>query len=163
MISPFANNRSELSIQFNSVYLYSPISQITNLSRSALQSVHIRHPWPLTSHWIRKNSLKNREKKLSQGKRGKNPSGEQQRRIPLQDEQEMSSDQKEALQSYNTFNQYDRNAWIISRRHIFIYVINAYRHPLHAETRPDFTVIVHCGKNVLSGRSYHHRSLKRKT
>jgi len=27
------------SIQFNSVYLYSPISQITNLSQSALQSV----------------------------------------------------------------------------------------------------------------------------
>jgi len=30
--------------QFNSVYLYSPISQITNLSRSALQSVHIDIP-----------------------------------------------------------------------------------------------------------------------
>jgi len=29
---------------FNSVYLYSPISQITNVSRSALQSVHIDIP-----------------------------------------------------------------------------------------------------------------------
>jgi len=34
------------SIQFNSVYLYSPISQITNLSRSGLQSVHIDIPAP---------------------------------------------------------------------------------------------------------------------
>jgi len=33
-------------IQFNSVYLYSPISQITNLSQSALQSVHIDIPAP---------------------------------------------------------------------------------------------------------------------
>jgi len=33
-----------LWLQFNSVYLYSPISQITNLSRSALQSVHIEIP-----------------------------------------------------------------------------------------------------------------------
>jgi len=31
---------------FNSVYLYSPISHITNLSRSALQSVHIDIPAP---------------------------------------------------------------------------------------------------------------------
>jgi len=41
------------SIQF---IVYSPISQITNLPQRALQSVHIRHPWPLTSHRIRKNS-----------------------------------------------------------------------------------------------------------
>jgi len=34
------------SIQFNSVYLYNPISQITNLSQSALQSVHIDIPAP---------------------------------------------------------------------------------------------------------------------
>jgi len=33
-------------IQFNSVHLDSPISQITNLSRSALQSVHIDIPAP---------------------------------------------------------------------------------------------------------------------
>ncbi|TNN65393.1 von Willebrand factor [Liparis tanakae] len=33
-----------ISIQFNSVYLYSPVSQITNVSRSALQSVHIDIP-----------------------------------------------------------------------------------------------------------------------
>jgi len=35
------NINSESVVQFNSVYLYSPISQITNLSRSALQSVVI--------------------------------------------------------------------------------------------------------------------------
>jgi len=29
---------------------YSPKSQITNLSKRALQSVHIRHPWPLWPH-----------------------------------------------------------------------------------------------------------------
>jgi len=34
------------SVQFSSVYLYSPISQITNLSRSALQSVDIDIPAP---------------------------------------------------------------------------------------------------------------------
>jgi len=41
---------------------------------------------------------------------GKKPSGEQQRRIPLQDGQKqyMSCVQKETLQSYNTFNEYDR-------------------------------------------------------
>jgi len=33
------NTYISYTIQFNSVYLYSPISQITNLSRSALQSV----------------------------------------------------------------------------------------------------------------------------
>jgi len=45
------------TIQFNSVYLYSPFSQITK-SQSALQSVHIDIPdlWPLTSHQIRNNS-----------------------------------------------------------------------------------------------------------
>jgi len=44
------------------------------------------------------------------GKKGKKPSGEQQRRISLQDgeKQEMSCVQKESLQSYNTFNEYDR-------------------------------------------------------
>jgi len=46
---------------FNSIQfiLYSPISQITNVPQRALQSVHIRHPWPLTSHRIRRNSPKN--------------------------------------------------------------------------------------------------------
>jgi len=45
---------------FNSIQfvVYSPISQITNLPQRALQSVHIRHPWPLTSHRTRKNSQK---------------------------------------------------------------------------------------------------------
>jgi len=38
----FAHN----SIKFNSVYLYSPFSHITNLSQSALQSVHIDIPVP---------------------------------------------------------------------------------------------------------------------
>jgi len=37
---------SSIFFQFNSVYLYGPISQITNLSRSALQSVHIDIPVP---------------------------------------------------------------------------------------------------------------------
>jgi len=49
-------------------------------------------------------------------KKGKKPSGEQQRRIPLQDGQkeEMSCDQKESLQSNNTFNEYvrvDESGW----------------------------------------------------
>jgi len=35
-----------IQFDFNSVYLYSPISQITNLSQSALQSVHIDIPAP---------------------------------------------------------------------------------------------------------------------
>jgi len=34
------------SIQFNPVYLYSPISHITNLSQSAFQSEHIDIPVP---------------------------------------------------------------------------------------------------------------------
>jgi len=43
------------------------------------------------------------------GKKGKKPSGEQQKRIPLQDGQMqyMPCVQKESLQSYNTFNEYD--------------------------------------------------------
>jgi len=53
-----------------------PISQITN-SQRALQSEHVRHPWPLTSHRIRRNSQEI-EKKLSEGwgVEVKNPSGE---------------------------------------------------------------------------------------
>jgi len=47
------------------------------------------------SHRIRKNSQEIEEKKLSQGKKVKNPSGEQQKRIPLQDKQ-MSCDQNES-------------------------------------------------------------------
>jgi len=45
-------------IQFHSIHfiLYSPTSQIKNLPQRALQSVHIRHPGPRTSHRIRKNS-----------------------------------------------------------------------------------------------------------
>jgi len=35
-----------IQVFFNSVYLYRPISQITNLSQSALQSVHIDIPAP---------------------------------------------------------------------------------------------------------------------
>jgi len=48
---------------------------------------------------------KNRKKTFT-GKKGKNPSGEQQRRSPLQDgqKQNMSCDQKEALQSYMKTN-----------------------------------------------------------
>jgi len=38
--------RVPYSIQSNSIYLYSPFSQITNLSQSALQSVHIDIPVP---------------------------------------------------------------------------------------------------------------------
>jgi len=69
-------------VQFNSIQfiLSCPISQITNLPQRAFQSVHIRHAWPLTSHRIRKNSPKI-EEKLSLGKKGKTPSGEQQRRM----------------------------------------------------------------------------------
>jgi len=37
------------------------------LSSEALQSVHTRHPWPLTSHRIRNNSQEIEEKNLSQG------------------------------------------------------------------------------------------------
>jgi len=65
----------------NSVYLYSPFSQITNLSQSALQSVH-RHPWPLTSHRIRNNS----QITLQWGK-SEETFRREQRRIPLQDGQ----------------------------------------------------------------------------
>jgi len=73
-------------IQFNSVYLYSPISKIRNLPQRALQSIHIWHPWPRTSHQIRKN-CQEIEKTLFTGKKVKKPSGEQQRTIPLQDGQ----------------------------------------------------------------------------
>jgi len=75
-------NIETYSIQF---ILYSPKSQITNLPQLALQSEHIRHPCPRTSHRIRNNSQEI-EKQFS-GKKGKKPSGEQQRRIPLQDGQ----------------------------------------------------------------------------
>jgi len=64
---------------FNSIQfiLYSPISQITNLPQKALQSVHIpRSPSD-------QEKLPRNRNKLSQGKKGKKPSGEQQRRIPL--------------------------------------------------------------------------------
>jgi len=72
--------RGGVAIQYNLIQsiLYSPLSQITNLPKRALQSVHIQHPCPRTSHWIRKNSPQ-----ISQGKKGKKPSGKQQRRIPL--------------------------------------------------------------------------------
>jgi len=51
---------------------------------------------PRTSHRIRNNSQEIEEKTFT-GKKGKKPSGEQQRKIPLQDgqKQEMSCDQKE--------------------------------------------------------------------
>jgi len=54
------------SIQF---IWYSPLSEITNLPQRALQSVHIRHPCPRTSHGIRKNSQE-KEKTLSWGTKG---------------------------------------------------------------------------------------------
>jgi len=59
--------------EFNSVYCC-PISQFTNLPERALQSlqsVHIWHPWPLTSHRIRRNSQEI-EKKTFTGKKGWN-------------------------------------------------------------------------------------------
>jgi len=65
--------------------LYSPISQIPNSPQRALQSTHTTWSTSLTfdlSHRIRKNSP---WKILSQGKKVKIPSGEQRRRIPLQD------------------------------------------------------------------------------
>jgi len=68
-------------LKFNSIHFifYSPKSQITNSPQKDLQSVQIWHPCPRTSHRIRKKSFT--------GKKGKKPSGEQQRRIPLQDGQ----------------------------------------------------------------------------
>jgi len=64
--------------------LYSPFSQITNLSQSALQSVHIDIPVPephIGSGKTPKYPFTGKEKK------GKKPSGEHQKRIPLQDGQ----------------------------------------------------------------------------
>jgi len=44
---------------------------MSNLPQRGLQSVYIRHPWPLTSHRIRKNSQKT-DTNLSQGEKGRN-------------------------------------------------------------------------------------------
>jgi len=64
------------SIQF-CLFCIPPISQITNFKRAnsqrALQSVHIWHPCPRTSHRIRKNSPKNRKKTFHcEKKKGRN-------------------------------------------------------------------------------------------
>jgi len=61
--------------------LYSPKSQITNPPQRALQSVHIRHL--AGPHIGSGNTPQKVEKTLSRGKKGRKPSGEQQRRIPL--------------------------------------------------------------------------------
>jgi len=67
----------ERETQFNRVYLYSPFSQITNLSQSSLQSVHIDIPVP--------------KPHIGSGKTPKQPfTGEKREetfRIPLQDGQ----------------------------------------------------------------------------
>jgi len=63
----------KLSVNSSQFILYSPISQITNSPPRALQSVRIRHPWPLTSHRIRKKSQiteKNRENSEEENNRG---------------------------------------------------------------------------------------------
>jgi len=78
----FIGSLKKILIQFfNSFYLYSPFSQIINLSQSALQSVHIDIlTFDLTSD---QEKLPNHPGQ----KIGKKPAGEQQRRIPLQDGQ----------------------------------------------------------------------------
>jgi len=62
--------------------LNQPKSLITNLPQRALQSVHIRHPCPARPHNGSGKTPK-KQKKPFTGKKGKKPSGEQQRRIPL--------------------------------------------------------------------------------
>jgi len=62
--------------------LYSPISEITNLLYN-LFKYDIPDLWPFTSD--QKKTSQEIEKKLSKGRNTKNPSGEQQRRIPLWD------------------------------------------------------------------------------
>jgi len=78
---------SDYILGFSSVYLYSPFSQITNLPQRALQSEHIDIlTFDLTSDQEQLRNNPSREKKREEPfRRAKNPSGEQQRRIPLQD------------------------------------------------------------------------------
>jgi len=100
-----------VEIKFNSVYFIQP--NITNYVFASEDFTIRPHRTSLTfdlSHRIRMKLPRNIEKKLSLGKKVEKPSGEQQRRIPLQDGQRnicMSCDQKESLQSYiNTFCEY---------------------------------------------------------
>jgi len=74
--------------------------QITNLSQRALQSVHIDVP----DLWPQIGSGKTPKQPFT-GKKGKKHSGEQQRRIPLQDGQ---NNRCHVTRSNNTFNEYDR-------------------------------------------------------
>jgi len=76
---------TNISIQFNSVYSYSPFSQIRNLPLSALQSVHIDIPdlWPHIGSG-------ETPKQPFRGRTEEDPS-------PGWTEQQMSCDQKESL------------------------------------------------------------------
>jgi len=102
------NTCDKCTTLFNSIQfiLYSPLSQIPNLPQRVLQSTHTTSlSQDLTSD---QEKLPQNRKNPFTGKKGKKPSGEQQRRIPIQDGQMhyMSCVQKESLQSYNTFNEY---------------------------------------------------------
>jgi len=74
------------------------------------------HPWPLTSHQIRNNSQE--IDKTFRGKKGKKPSGEQQRRTPLQDRlanrRHVTSDVITELQHIQWVWQ---SVWIVGSRH----------------------------------------------
>jgi len=90
----------------NSVYFVQPIRTNSKCSSGftvCTQTTSLSQD--LTSD---QNNSQQIEKTLSLVK-GEKPSGEQRRRVPLHDgqKQEMSCDQEEALQSYNTFNEYD--------------------------------------------------------
>jgi len=100
------------TIQF-SLFLYSPISQITNDLRGLYNLYTYEHPWPLTSHQIRKNSPENRKQPFQGVKKGRNYQESNRGGSPSPDGQKqyMSCVQKEELQRYiNTFNGYDNQS-----------------------------------------------------
>jgi len=69
----------------HSIHLYSPISKIMNLPQGFTICTHTTSlTFDLTSD---QEKQKQKRKKLFQGEKVNNPSGEQQRRIPLQDGQ----------------------------------------------------------------------------
>jgi len=101
-----ASSRSPL---FNSVYFIKP--NIRNYEFASEGFTVRTHMTSLTFDLtLDQDKLPRNRKKTFTGKnKGKKPSGEQQRRIPLLDGQKqyMSCDQKESLQSYiDTFNDY---------------------------------------------------------
>jgi len=92
-------------VQFNSVYFVSPIITNYKFPSEGFTIWTHRHPWPLTSHRIRKNS-----QTTLQGEKVKNSSGEQQRRIPLQDghNNRCHVTRGNHYRVTSTFNEYDR-------------------------------------------------------